>query len=163
MPILIIAVAILMFVAFSVFRLGGFLLRRGTRRLRSSAGRAQISGIVRKMQWQSEEENHPITKQSPHSIKVCTFRVEGTDEDGNPQHLVTIEIRSTSGFSGDLSEGDQVAVYDLKRNGAGSIETAAVRNLTTGGIFGAKKQVSRRSVNVPPAQSAKRLSDGATV
>jgi hypothetical protein len=142
----------------SIFALGlltKILRSKGTLPIGSSGPvRPQIVGTVRKIQWSEEERTHRFSNQPPDQVKVCTFRVEGTDSDGNPQHLVTIEIRSESGYSGTLAEGDQIAVYEAKRNGSGSIETAAVRNLTTSGIYGEKEQISRGSVDVPPAKNA---------
>jgi hypothetical protein len=113
--------------------------------------RAQIIGTVRKIDWRDEERKHKFTGKPSDAVKVCIFRIEGTDKDGNPQYLATIEIRSESGFLGSLSEGDRIAVYDTDRNASGSISTSAVRNLMTGGIFGAKKELNR-GFEVPPAE-----------
>lgn len=129
------------------------LLRR---RRTSGSGRSQIIGDVRKIQWRQEHRKKMVSPPGspPETVEVCTFRVEGADKDGNPRHLVTIEIRSESGFAGDLSEGDQITLYAGTRSPSGSINTSAVRNLTTGGIFGDKKKVNRGSVDVPPAHDA---------
>jgi hypothetical protein len=81
---------------------------------------------------------------------ACTFRLERFDEKGDSLPAITVEIRSVTGFAGDLSEGDKISVYEQKRAATGGIVTAAVRNVSTGGIFGKRDKVDARRIDVPP-------------
>jgi hypothetical protein len=108
--------------------------------------RSQIVGDARKIQWRQDVTGFG---QNQRSTAVCTFRIERFDEQGNPLQPVMVEIRSQSGFTGDLSEGDRVSLYEEKRTPNGGFVAPAIRNLSTGGVFGAKSEVDDGLIDVP--------------
>lgn len=81
---------------------------------------------------------------------VCTFLIERFDHEGNPLQPVAVEIRARSGFTGALNEGDTVSLYDRARAPSGVVRADAVRNKSTGGIFGNRRKVDRGRARVPP-------------
>jgi hypothetical protein len=134
----------------SVGAVRAFLARRSrskdstsTPDARPQNARPQIVGEARKIQWRQD-----VTGSGQHKVStaVCTFRIERFDEQGNPHQPVVIEIGSRHGFAGDLAEGDRVWLYEQKRAVSGAVVAGAVRNLSTGGIFGAKGS----DIDVPP-------------
>ena len=117
----------------------------------------ELRGVARNVQIRQERFMPAISSNGQERTReVCSLSLERFDREGNPEPHVTIEIRSGSGFAGGLSEGDHIAVYDKKRARSGAIETNAVRNLSTGGVFGDRNKVNARwlgRVDVPPTRS----------
>jgi hypothetical protein len=111
--------------------------------------RPQVIGEARTIQWRQDTTGSPPYQKS---TGVCTFRIERFDEQGNSLRPLMIEIRSESGFTGDLSEGDRVSLYEKKQASPnGGYVVHAVRNLNTGGVFGTKSEVDHGLIDVPPA------------
>jgi hypothetical protein len=115
----------------------------------------ELRGVARNVQIRQERFMPAISSNGQERTReVCSVRLERFDHEGNALAPVAIEIRSGSGFAGDLTEGDHIAVYDRKRGRSGAIETNAVRNVTTGGVFGDRNKVNGRwwgKVDVPPS------------
>jgi hypothetical protein len=116
---------------------------------RSRRAQPEIVGVVRQIQWHKDRTRD-----------VCTFRLVGLDEKGGlgdyykkwgSLQAVTVEIRSRTGFAGDLSPGDRISMYGYKRAARGVFVTSAVRNISTGGIFGERENVDAKRIDVPPA------------
>jgi len=81
--------------------------------------------------------------------EVYVLAVERFDEEGNVTSPVAAEISTKNGFTGLLSEGDQVTFFADKQVASGAFKVDALRNLTTGTIFGSRRAVKRGDV---PAQ-----------
>ncbi len=109
------------------------------------ADRRIVTGEIRKIDkrkektawWKGEEDT------------IYSFVVERFDEQGNAGPSVGVEIMSKSGFDGLLSEGDQVTFFADKRMPSGALKVGALRNLTTGTLFGERRAVKRGDVPAP--------------